>query len=213
MKQARTLLIINKSGGLIYRKDLIAQEDIHNSSGNEYLIFASTLHSIFAIATQLTPTSIKLGESGNSGVHGEDIIENVPYINNENSNVTNNNNSGKNANKKRLGTYKGEDYFDSGFKSWNKSGIRQIETDTLEIYVYQTLTGVKFVLIFDKNNKNDEMEGGNMITSMHTMDNALRRVYCAWSDCVMKDPFYTMEMPVKNELFDERVVALLRRPL
>ncbi|CCH60777.1 hypothetical protein TBLA_0D02740 [Henningerozyma blattae CBS 6284] len=213
MKLAQALLIINKSGGLIYKKDLNgANNNPGSKNGNEYLIFASTLHSVFAIVSQLTPKSIQLGESGNSDVHGDDIIEHVPYIppgsNDELGSGNSNNNNGKGTlgNNNNLGSYHGTDFFSSGFRSWSRGGVRQIETDALEIYVYQTLTGARFVLV---NTRSPAAQSAHVITRIHTADNLLRRVHCLYGDYVMKDPFYALEMPIKNSLFDAAVTTLV----
>jgi len=37
----------------------------------------------------------------------------------------------------------------------------------------------------------------------------LQKVYEAYSDSVMKNPFHTPEMPIRTEGFDLRVAALL----
>ncbi|SCV66890.1 BQ2448_5536 [Microbotryum intermedium] len=47
------VLIINKAGGLIYQKNYA--EGLTPLSSNEYLVLASTFHSIHAIATRISP--------------------------------------------------------------------------------------------------------------------------------------------------------------
>jgi trafficking protein particle complex subunit 4 len=37
----------------------------------------------------------------------------------------------------------------------------------------------------------------------------LQRIYEAYSDAVMKNPFHTPEMPIRSEGFDSRVTAIV----
>jgi hypothetical protein len=68
-----------------------------------------------------------------------------------------------------------------------------------KFYLYKHLTelskGTKFVLL----------------TSLaeHTTDTTLQRVYEAYADTVMKNPFHTPEMPIRTEGFDTRISTLL----
>lgn len=50
-----TLYIVNKSGGLVYNKDL--NPGSAKMSGNEVLMAASTFHSLHAISKQLSPVA------------------------------------------------------------------------------------------------------------------------------------------------------------
>lgn len=47
-----TLFIVNRAGGLIYSRELSPGGKL---SGNEYLVLASTFHSLHAISKQLAP--------------------------------------------------------------------------------------------------------------------------------------------------------------
>jgi hypothetical protein len=40
-------------------------------------------------------------------------------------------------------------------------------------------------------------------------ESALQKVYEVYADAVMKNPFHTPEMPIRNEGFDSRIAALL----
>ena len=40
-------------------------------------------------------------------------------------------------------------------------------------------------------------------------ESVLQRVYEAYADAVMKNPFYTPEMPIRSDGFDSRVTALV----
>lgn len=76
------------------------------------------------------------------------------------------------------------------------AGIEVLETENFRLQCFQTLTGTKFLLFTDPNQPN--------------VDTVARRVYDLYTDYVMKNPFYQMEMPVRCEVFDRRLVQYLR---
>ena len=41
------------------------------------------------------------------------------------------------------------------------------------------------------------------------LDGVLKEIYCLYADCVLKDPFYELEMPIRSELFVQSVDALI----
>ncbi|XP_055388719.1 trafficking protein particle complex subunit 4 [Condylostylus longicornis] len=75
------------------------------------------------------------------------------------------------------------------------SGIEILEADTFCLYCFQTLTGVKFMLI---------SESG--ITNINVL---LKKIYELYSDFVLKNPFYSLEMPIRCEQFDLKLKSLL----
>ncbi|KAJ3160451.1 hypothetical protein HDU86_000785 [Geranomyces michiganensis] len=77
------------------------------------------------------------------------------------------------------------------------SGMELLETDTFKIFCFQTLTGVKFLLITDPSQPN--------------ADATTRKVYELYADFVMKNPFYNPEMPIRIDLFDSNVQKLVRQ--
>ncbi|RKP13768.1 Sybindin-like protein, partial [Piptocephalis cylindrospora] len=68
------------------------------------------------------------------------------------------------------------------------SGIEALETDTFRLYCSQTLTGVKILLLCEPTHQG--------------ASDQMRRVYELYADFVMKNPFYTPEMPIRCEKFD-----------
>jgi hypothetical protein len=58
------------------------------------------------------------------------------------------------------------------------------------------IIGIKFLLVSDNNQTNL-----NLIT---------KRVYELYGDYVLKNPFYTPEMPIRCELFDINLNQLLK---
>ncbi|KNE70945.1 hypothetical protein AMAG_15210 [Allomyces macrogynus ATCC 38327] len=76
------------------------------------------------------------------------------------------------------------------------TGIEVLETDTFTATCHQTPTGIKIVLFTDPNQANTEA--------------LVRHVYNLYADYVMKNPFYTPEMPVRCELFDVHLFKLVQ---
>lgn len=124
-------------------------------------------------------------------------------------------NNNKHTNNEKLGSFKGDDFFKEPFTNWNKSGLRQLCTDQFTMFIYQTLTGLKFVAISSSvmpqrqptiatTDKPDRPKSTSNL-AIQIADNFLRKVYCLYSDYVMKDPSYSMEMPIRSNLFDEKV--------
>lgn len=75
------------------------------------------------------------------------------------------------------------------------SGIEVLESDTFKMHCFQTLTGVKFMVVADN------LQPG--------VDLLLRKIYELYSDYVLKNPFYSLEMPIRCELFDKHLQAFL----
>jgi hypothetical protein len=84
----------------------------------------------------------------------------------------------------------------------NSSGLEVLETDAFRLQCFQTHTGksfdnfnigTKFLLITEPRQPN--------------VDTVLKRVYELYSDYVMKNPFYQLEMPIRCEEFDRNLGA------
>lgn len=75
------------------------------------------------------------------------------------------------------------------------SGIEILEADTFKLNCFQTLTGVKFMVVSE--------------TTQIGMDVLLKRIYELYADYVLKNPFYSLEMPIRCELFDTNLQILL----
>ncbi|XP_075437604.1 LOW QUALITY PROTEIN: trafficking protein particle complex subunit 4 [Ascaphus truei] len=75
------------------------------------------------------------------------------------------------------------------------SGIEMLETDTFKLHCYQTLTGIKFMML------TDPRQAG--------IDALLRKVYELYSDFALKNPFYSLEMPIRCELFEQNLKLAL----
>lgn len=75
------------------------------------------------------------------------------------------------------------------------SGIEVLEADTFKLHCFQTLTGVKFMVVAEPNQLG--------------MDVLLKRIYELYADFALKNPFYSLEMPIRCELFETNLQSLL----
>ncbi|XP_029817943.1 LOW QUALITY PROTEIN: trafficking protein particle complex subunit 4 [Manacus vitellinus] len=75
------------------------------------------------------------------------------------------------------------------------SGIEMLETDTFKLHCFQTLTGIKFMVLADPRQTG--------------IDALLRKIYEIYSDFALKNPFYSLEMPIRCELFDQNLKLAL----
>lgn len=205
------LLVINKSGGLIYHRSLDAESD-KGLNSNDYLILASILHGSFAIASQLTPKALQLSQSAARNI--DYTVPYIPYVGmprgRRGGQDKNKSNGSLTSSQGKLGSFKGDDFFKDAFQSWNRSGVRQLCTDQFTMYIYQTMTGLKFVAVSSQGALSASHTGGSSnMHNIHVADNFLRKIYCLYSDYVMKDPFYSLEMPIKSTLFDQQVKQMM----
>lgn len=76
------------------------------------------------------------------------------------------------------------------------SGIEKLETETFRLQCFNTLTGLKFVLTAD--------------AGTPSLDVVLRMIYELYSDYVLKNPFYELEMPIRCHLFTTHVTNLIQ---
>lgn len=75
------------------------------------------------------------------------------------------------------------------------SGIEVLEADTFRLYCFQTLTGIKFMIVAEP--------------SQSGMEILLKRIYDLYADYALKNPFYALEMPIRCELFETNLQTLL----
>lgn len=82
----------------------------------------------------------------------------------------------------------------------NRTGLKSVETDLFNLYIFQTVSGLKFVLI--------TMPNLDPVEVLRT-DELFKHLYVTYSDYAMKNPFYSMDMPIKSPLFDAKVKEIL----
>ncbi|KAI7820108.1 Sybindin-like protein [Kickxella alabastrina] len=75
------------------------------------------------------------------------------------------------------------------------SGIETIDTRNFRIHCFQTPTGIKFIAV------SDVLET--------RLSDVLSKVYVLYSDYALKNPFYNLEMPIRSEMFDVRLLQLV----
>jgi trafficking protein particle complex subunit 4 len=68
------------------------------------------------------------------------------------------------------------------------TGIEVVESSHFRLNCFQTQTGTKFLLITEPAQPN--------------VDVIIKKVYELYADFVMKNPFYTVEMPIRCQKFD-----------
>ncbi|KAK3991162.1 Sybindin-like protein [Cladorrhinum sp. PSN332] len=76
------------------------------------------------------------------------------------------------------------------------SGLEVLESENFRMQCFTTMTGIKFLLFSD--------------TTQTNVDVIIRRVYEMYTDYVMKNPFYQLEMPVRCDLFDRKLLSYIR---
>ncbi len=70
-----------------------------------------------------------------------------------------------------------------------------METDTFKLYCNQTVTGVKFLVVCDPK------QAG--------IDQLLAKIYELYADFALKNPFYSLEMPIRADLFDKSLTEAI----
>ncbi|KAK4197035.1 putative trafficking protein particle complex subunit 4 [Triangularia verruculosa] len=76
------------------------------------------------------------------------------------------------------------------------SGLEVLESENFRLQCFTTLTGIKFLLFTD--------------TTQTNVDLTMRRVYEMYTDYVMKNPFYQLEMPVRCDMFERKLLSYIR---
>lgn len=76
------------------------------------------------------------------------------------------------------------------------TGIEVLETSQFRMQCFQTLTGIKFLLFTEPQQPN--------------IDTMIKKIYELYADFVMKNPFYTVEMPIRCEKFDRGLDGFIK---
>lgn len=179
-----SIYILNKAGGLIYQND--ASHGISKLTANDYLVLAGTIHGVHAIASKLKPSI----HATNDDVSARTVLRNSDI-------------NGALVSTGKMQT-----------TNANMLGLQSIETDTFNLYIFQSLTGVKFLLITSPNGEvnhptSPEGSRGELNKQFELVYEFYKQIYISYADYVMKDPFYSMDMPIKSSLFEARVSELI----
>jgi hypothetical protein len=78
------------------------------------------------------------------------------------------------------------------------SGITSLLTADFRLQCHQTATGLKFLIIASPSQ------------TAGTLQATLLKIYALYCDYVLKNPFYEVEMPIRVELFDSKLLALIQ---
>ena len=94
------------------------------------------------------------------------------------------------------------------------SGVQVIEAETFKITIHFTPTGAPAdsrALTLSLDVHVIPATKFVLITSLHdtNAEALLQKVYEAYADAGMKNPFHTPEMPIRSEKFDIRIASLL----
>lgn len=76
-------------------------------------------------------------------------------------------------------------------QSTHSTGIKTLEAENFRLDCYETLTKVKFVVISDLSL--------SVSPTTANKQELLRRIYELYADYVMKNPFYTLNMPINSD--------------
>ncbi|SGZ48527.1 CIC11C00000002570 [Sungouiella intermedia] len=163
---------------------LIYQADLNPGlsklSVNDYLVLAGTLHGVHAIATRLRPEEAQ-------STHDDPATINSSIISTGKANTP-----------------------DS-----NRLGLQSIETDYFSLYVFQTLTGIKFFIITSPAKPVDQVAPASssdrsLKKQLDVASDIFKKIYLYYCDYVMKDPFYSLDMPIKSPVFEAKVKGLAK---
>ncbi|KAK4891160.1 hypothetical protein LTR27_010234 [Elasticomyces elasticus] len=161
------LLVINKSGGLIYTRTL--SPGLQKLDSNDYLILAGTFHGIHAISRSINPAPPPAAPQ-NPSASTANLPAPAP--------------SSTAGNPTR--------------KTRHTTGIESLESSHFRLTCFATPTGLKFLLFTSPEQPNADV--------------VVRRCYELFGDFVMKNPFYSLEMPVRVEKFERAIGQYLVRP-
>ncbi|CAE1225188.1 TRAPPC4 [Acanthosepion pharaonis] len=77
------------------------------------------------------------------------------------------------------------------------SGIEMLETDTFKLHCFQSMTGIKFIALTDPRQVG--------------VDQLLKKLYEVYSDYALKNPFYSLDMPIRCELFETNLQVCIEQ--
>ena len=72
-------------------------------------------------------------------------------------------------------------------------GIEIMEASSMRLVCFQTLTKIKFIFVTDYQ------------TNLEKCQENFRKIYDVYSDVVAKNPNYELDMPIRVNIFDEKV--------
>lgn len=95
----------------------------------------------------------------------------------------------------------------------SSSGAHVIEGESFKMTIFLTATG-RSIRLYLESLILISMKGTKFVLLTSpvepTADSVLQKVYEIYADAVMKNPFHTPEMPIRSEVFDTRIAALIK---
>ncbi|XP_047056689.1 trafficking protein particle complex subunit 4-like [Lolium rigidum] len=77
------------------------------------------------------------------------------------------------------------------------TGIDLLQANNFDLHCFQSLTGTKFFVVCE--------------TGAQNMEILLKTIYELYTEFVLKNPFYEMEMPIRCELFDLNLAQVIQK--
>lgn len=94
----------------------------------------------------------------------------------------------------------------------NRLGLQSIETDLFSLYVFQTLSGIKFLIITTPARAEPTVQTNSsdrtLRKQLDVVSEIFKKIYLYYCDYVMKDPFYSLDMPIKSPMFETKIKEL-----
>jgi trafficking protein particle complex subunit 4 len=177
-----SLLIINKAGGLVYNRSF--HQGLQSLSTNDYLVLAGTFHGVHAITRSLAPAAAIADTIDLSGIPASG-----PSTSQQGQQPAQQSSAHQNP---TAGSFLSP----QASAKAQLTGLEVLESALFRLTCFQTASGVKFLLFTEPQQPN--------------VDQIMKRVYELYADYVMKNPFYSLEMPVRCEAFERHLMAYVR---
>jgi hypothetical protein len=197
------LIIINKAGGLIYHRSFPGSE-LNTISTNDYLVLAGTFHGIHAITARLNPLKHYPSPSsyafpGTTAAATSSVSAAPGYAPSSATTASggpgNHHTPGHSSNASIGAIAASAVAAGPKVRPDPPSGLEVLESETFRMQCFNTLTGTKFLLFTELGPPGGP---GNV-------EQYLRRIYDLYADYVTKNPFYSLEMPIRCEIFDRKL--------
>ncbi|KAM0683882.1 hypothetical protein MDAP_000619 [Mitosporidium daphniae] len=82
-------------------------------------------------------------------------------------------------------------------------GITTINGREFNLHCRQTVTGLKFLLISHSEEPIDDLR----------LELFFNRLYSSYANCILKNPFYTLDMPIKCQAFNSSILKIASESL
>ena len=187
------LLIINKAGGLIFTREF--HTGLAQLSSNDLLILAGTFHGVHAITRSLIPPPIAQANNlTHTNPTSASSFFNKQATSNSNRNSSSGGGGGDASNNATIASNGGTST--ATMFPVKPSGLEVLETTLFRMTCFPTVTGTKFLLLTEPGQAN--------------VDVVMRRCYELYADYVMKNPFYTVDMPIRCAKFESALDSFIR---